>query len=399
MSALDWLGWNWVATGSALAFYGFVAAMLHPGLRRWAGEALSLPYPSNRQEIAALDAYRGFAASLVTLAHIWVFAQPTFNTTQVQWFQALAVAGNKAVPMFVMLSGFLIYRAVRVIATAEDLSRYAKRRFLRIYPVYLFTLLLGYLVGQACVDLPNLLSQVFMLRSVYPVHLKFVNPPVWSLFVEMMFYAVLPLWVAVFRERVLLAATVGFGVLVFVDPLASRELWLWKYFFVGIFVAELVRLHGERVSPAVAVGSFLAGCGLLAADMLSAIQGGPFDWFWRLGLVPKNPAEYTVGLAFACSLILLGTLRSSRIAALMSVKPLRVLGAVSYSLFLLHPFFILAVFPRFDFAKAGQVQPLLDTALLAPPWFAPFVMFPGALAWAIACFLLVERPFLLRRPA
>lgn len=395
---MEWLKFSAVATASAAAFYLFVLALVIPAFRRWAGTALSLPHPSNQPEIAALDAYRGGAASLVVMAHIWVFSQPIFNATQQQWWHFLAVGGNKAVPMFVMLSGFLIYRAVRNIGTSDDLSRYVRRRFLRIYPVYLFTLLLGYGVGVSAFDLPNFVSQVFMVRSISPAYLKFINPPAWSLFVEMLFYAVLPIWVAAFRGRVLSASAVTFVVLLFADQLASRELWLWKYFFVGVFVSEFVDQYGQRISPRFAAGVFLAGCFLLWVDMRVGPTGAPFDWFNRLGIVKKNTAEYTVGLAFACSLILIGTLRSRLVATVMSVKPLRVLGAVSYSLFLLHPFFILAVFPKFNFAMAGRVQKLIEPMVYAPPWYAPAIMFPGALAWAIVCFLLVERPFLLRRP-
>lgn len=395
---IEWLKFSSVATASAATFYLFLLALMIPAVRARAGLILSLPYPSTKQEIAALDAYRGGAASLVTMAHIWVFPQPIFNATQQQWWHFLAVAGNKAVPIFVMLSGFLIFRAVKNIRTMDDMGRYVQRRFLRIYPVYLFTLLLGYGVSQSTFDLPNFLSQVFMVRSINPVYLKFINPPAWSLYVEVLFYAVLPLWVVAFRKRLMTAAAVSFLVLLFVDPLASRELWLWKYFFVGILVSEFVDRYGERISERFALFAFLAGCFLLFLDFQVGGSGTFFDWFAALKIVPKNLAEYSIGLACACSLILIGTLRSPKVAALMSIKPLRVLGAVSYSLFLIHPFFILAVFPKFSFATAGQVQNLIAPVVYAPAWFAPFVMFPGALAWAIICFVLIERPFLLRRP-
>lgn len=398
MSAFDWLRWNAVATASAAALYGFLLCLAIPAVRAWAGRVLAIPVPSTNQEIAALDAYRGFAASLVTMAHIWVFCQPMFNATQATWWHFLAVGGNKAVPMFVMLSGFLIYRAVKGIHTAEDLRRYALRRFLRVYPVYLFTLLLGYAAGQMAFDLPNFLSQVFMVRSITAEYLRYLNPPSWSLYVEVLFYAVLPVWVAAFGTRAFPAAAAFFVAFLFADPMGSRELWLWKYFFVGVMVQEFLDLHGHRISPRFAVFVFLSGCVLLAADMRIEPGFAPFDWFDRLGLVPKNQAEYTIGLAAACSLILIGTLRSPPVASMMSWKPLRVLGVVSFSLFLLHPFFILAVFPTFVFANVPQVQGLVTPAVLAPAWYAPFVMFPGAVAWAIACFLIVERPFLQRRP-
>ena len=396
----EWLQFNVVASVSAAIFYLFVLALFIPAVWDKATHLLSLPAPSTNQEIAALDFYRGVAASLVAMAHIWVFCQPMYNATQQVWWHFLAVAGNKAVPIFVILSGFLIFRTAKHIETMDDLRRYAQRRFLRIYPVYLFTVLLGYLVGQMKFDFPNFLSQVFMIRSINPVYLNFVNPPTWSLFVEVLFYATLPVWIAVFRNRLKLAAMISFTVLLFVDPLASRELWLWKYFFVGILVSELIDEYGKFVSEK--FGSFIlvAGFVLLYLDFQVSADGSgaPFDWFAALKIVPKNLAEYTVGLAVACGLILFGTMRCTGIARMLSVKPFRMLGAISYSLFLIHPFFILAVFPKFIFAQAAQVQPLINPVVYAPPWYAPFVMFPGALVWAMVCFLLIERPILWRRP-
>lgn len=395
---IEWLMFSGVASASAGAFYLFVGCQLFPSIRLWTENVLCLPSPSTGHEIAVLDTYRGGAAALVTMAHIWVFAQPIFNLTQTQWWHFLAVGGNKAVPIFVILSGFLIFRSVKKIHTDNDLSRYVKRRFLRIYPMYFFTLILAYCVGQIKWDWPNFISQVFMVRAICPVYLQYINPPVWSLYVEVLFYAILPVWLAAFRKWPLMAAIFSFLIFLLMDHLASRELWLWKYFFTGIIVSELSEKYSQRLSEKISLLLFALGSILLYLDFRTSPSGAPFDWFNQLKLVPKNLAEYTVGLAVASSLILFSSLSAPRLAGWLCIKPFRMLGAVSFSLFLIHPFFILAVFPKFDFTKAGQVQELLENSPAAPPWYAPFVMFPGCLAWAILCFVVIERPFLQMRP-
>ena len=394
----EWIQFSAVATASAGAFYLFVGCQLFPPIRKWTENVLCLPSPSTKHEIAVLDVYRGGAAALVTMAHIWVFAQPIFNSTQTQWWHCLAVGGNKAVPIFVILSGLLIFRSVKKIRTDNDLRRYVQRRFLRIYPTYFFTLLLAYLVGQIKFDWPNFISQFFMIRAICPAHLQYINPPTWSLYVEVLFYAVLPVWFAGFRNKPLTASFMSFGVLLFMDHLASRELWIWKYFFVGIIVSELSERYARYLSETKGILLFALGCFLLYLDFKTSPNGAPYDWFNLLHLVPKNLAEYTIGLSLASALILIGSLNAPRLVGYLSIKPLRMLGAISYSLFLIHPFFILAVFPKFDFTKAAQVQVLTENSPVAPPWYAPFVMFPGCLAWAIFCFLIIERPFLLLRP-
>jgi peptidoglycan/LPS O-acetylase OafA/YrhL len=167
---------------------------------------------------------------------------------------------------------------------------------------------------------------------------------------------------------------------------------------VGILVSEVVDRYKECITEKAATLTFVLGFILLLLDFKVGPSGGKFDWFNSLGLVPKNAAEYTIGLAMACGLLLVGTLRSKRVSELMSIKPLRMLGAVSYSLFLIHPFFILAVFPKLMFSSVPQLQPLIDPVVAAPAWYVPVVMFPGALTWATVCFVLIERPFLRLRP-
>ncbi len=56
---LEWIAFNSIASASAGAFYLFLLSLLIPAVRARAGEMLSLPYPSTKQEIAALDVYRG----------------------------------------------------------------------------------------------------------------------------------------------------------------------------------------------------------------------------------------------------------------------------------------------------------------------------------------------------
>lgn len=397
MKIVEWLAFNKVATISSSLFYLFVLFIVFsPKIRKYSGELFSQPSPSIRIHNAALDSLRGIAAAAVVMAHIWNFCRPIFDTIQAQYLRCLCTVGNKAVVVFVILSGFLIYRSCKRLDSIDDLKFYLKRRFYRIYPVYLFTVLLGVVVGQMSFHWPNFLSNVFMIRTIHHNALTYVNPPAWSLYVEVLFYLVLPLWVILFKNQERVAAAICFIIFLFVDPLGGRELWLWKFFFIGILTSELSDYLKTRISEKFAIVLFMCGIILLFIDLSINKQGEIlYDWFNELHIVPRNADHFTMGLAISTIFIMIGILHSKSVSRLLGIKPLKFLGSISYSLFLTHTYFILAVFPKLQFPKVGTVQNLIDPVVYAPAWYLPFVMFPGSLVFAMICFVTVERPFLL----
>jgi peptidoglycan/LPS O-acetylase OafA/YrhL len=387
-----WLSLKPVASISAAVFYSaLLALVVSPWLRNRILPLLALPEPSTKQSFAALDSFRGLAALLVAVTHLWQWPYPIFASTGVGWTRILSY-GSKAVPMFVILSGFLIYRSVKGVTRREDLERYAVRRFLRVYPVYLITVLVAIFVGQTPINISNILADIFMLRCLdYPA---FTNPPAWSLYIEVLFYAIIPAFVAICGKRIFIISIVSLSILLWSDYPAGREVGLWKFFLVGIIASELFDRMREKTGEGQAVSLFVIGISLLMLDFF----GPRFDWASHIGLVPSNPDYYTVGLIMACALILLGALNSRYLNSFFSIRPLRILGAVSYSLFLWHPFFILAVFPALKFSQVGRIQAEFVGFPQAPMWYLPFVMIPGVLLLACFSFLLIERPFLLLRP-
>lgn len=398
LNGMQWVCFNTVATTSAIIFYlSLLLLIFFPVVRSYFVNFFFLTNSSSPHQIAPLDSLRGAAAAMVAMAHIWNFCTPIFNATQTEWWWSLAVLGNKAVPIFVILSGFLIYRSVRKIINMDELRCYVMRRFLRIYPVYIFTVTLGFIFGQSASTLPNILSNLFMVRTITQAYLSFVNPPFWSIYVEVLFYFLLPIWVIMFKSRVVLVASLSFIILLIVDQLGSRELWIFKYFFVGILISELT-FSKERfnLSEKQAVILFLSGIVLLIIDFKVDQTGAMYDWFNYFGFIPKNQAGYTIGLAIGMAFLLVGILYSQQVIKILGIKHLRFLGTISYSLYCIHPFFILAVFPSFRMELVGQTQQLIAPLVHTPAWYLPFVMFPGCLVWATLCFIFVERPFLLK---
>jgi len=386
-----------VATISTVALYLAVAVvLLVPALRRRVAGLFVTPLPSTHAYSGALDSYRGLAAVMVAFAHIVFFCYPVFWASKDCYPYLISYGGNKAVPVFVMLSGFLIYRSVRKVETVADLKDYACRRFLRIYPLYFATTLAVFAVGQMTLKPRTLIPELFMFRTVgFPT---FGNPPTWSLYVEVCFYVFLPVFVLTAGRRTGWASAIAFAALTAADSAGARETWLWKYFFLGILVSNLSDVlamlrRWPAVREVVGAAVFAAGVGVLYYDL----GGKDADWFSKVAHVPHNLAEYTLGLGFGFGLVVAGSMTSVVIARVVGIYPLRFLGTISYSIFLVHPFYILANFPLLKFSEVGRTQPFFEVIGVAPWWFGFFVFAPGLLIWSSATYLLIERPFLMMR--
>jgi peptidoglycan/LPS O-acetylase OafA/YrhL len=386
-----------VATVSSLAFYVFLVLLFIPGFRQRAAALFAHPAPPQAVHLGALDAFRGFAALLVAIAHCWWFTYPVFAKTQLAapW---LGYAGNKAVPIFAVLSGFLIYRSIRNARTLTDFRVFVARRFFRIYPLYAVSVLACLWLGQtetevAGVERANFLVAEFFMFKIFtfPVY---SNPVTWSLYVEIIFYLMMPAFIAVMRPRENPLAVPVYVLimlaLLIADQIPGRELQLWKYFFFGIISAELSILYKNELGGWIGKVTLASGATLLFFDMI----GPKFDVFFLLGLTKKNLAEYTIGLGLATALVAASAPHVRLVSALLDVLPFRMLGAISYSVFLMHPFYILMNFPEFVLRKVGQQVELWKTYEALPAWYLPFVFLPGVLIWSMITFLLIERPAL-----
>ena len=388
-----------LATAAAAFFYASILALLViPDFKRWASNNLVMPAPaSNQRYLAPLDAFRGFAALWVALNHSWQFPQPIFDSTQrIIPFIAL---GNNAVPVFCMLSGFLIYRSVVRISSADELRKYSIRRILRIFPCYVVTILACIAIGQIPLSLPRIVNDVFMLRSIFGNVVT--NPPSWSLYVEVLFYGLMPCIVAVAGRRMMAFCICAVVILLVSDPIGTRELALWKFFFLGALVSMAVtslRVKLETVSPAMRrnLPLVIFGAGVVLAILLYVMHHKAVSAM--LGIDPYNSAIYSIGLGLGTACLMIGAVCSPSLVGIFGNGPLRYLGAISYGLYLWHPIYLALVFPAMEFGQAGQIQAFSANYPAMPFWYMPLVIVPGELLLATLSFVLVERPFLVMRP-
>ena len=162
--------------------------------------------------LPALDGYRGFAALCVTIYHCWLFTDAPLGRGPLR---ALVASLGLGVEMFFVLSGFVLFLpVVRHGGRFGSLRAYARRRAARIFPAYFVALVIQAALAPWLAGVPSPFLGPGGLAT-FATHLLFlqhetprwvlhalgwsgpvmgfgVNGALWSLSVEVLFYAALP---------------------------------------------------------------------------------------------------------------------------------------------------------------------------------------------------------------
>lgn len=292
-----------------------------------------------------IEGLRGLAALMV----MWWHFRP--GVIEARGIDAFAYTG---VDLFFVLSGFVF--APYVFGKPLALRAYLVRRVLRIYPLYLATLLIyvGLRQGQGAEPWRYFWQHVAMLHTMVSQEIAaYYNGAFWSLPVELEFYALVPFVAAlVARNRrwfgVALAAALG----------VHAALALWAVPGHAPMPLVLANVHFPGLW-----GEFLLGCLAWRAGHCTAVhRAGP----WLLGLaaalwlaaasvwvavgdvgVVANPwlrgnMAYAAAVAYALALAVLAAhMRQREATAAPFVSRLRVRvallgGELSYGVYLLH---------------------------------------------------------------
>jgi exopolysaccharide production protein ExoZ len=291
---------------------------------------------------AALDGLRGFAVLLVFCVHAAGNAAAVAWQVDLERTSLAALSGgatrmlfwlfrsHHGVFLFFVLSGFLIGRMWWPVARLTY-ATFAWRRTVRIYPAFLVafaaSLLFAWSSGTwSPPDVPRLIGNLLFLNAVAPLHVVPFNIVTWSLFYEMTFYLAFPafaLAASAFGARagVVLWTAGTLLPLAAVSLGADAFVLCWSLLFLGVAAA----VHEAHLTAVAARLPTL----VVVALYLAVTTGALFD------LVNPAPAILAFGVAavFMVGKCLAG---SNVLARAMSWRPLRELGRMSYSFYLLH---------------------------------------------------------------
>jgi peptidoglycan/LPS O-acetylase OafA/YrhL len=340
------------------------------------------PPAHSRPQIPALTGLRFFAAFMILWGHSvgWI-AQ--FQDADVDRITFIGVPGMS---LFFVLSGFVIHYNYRDLFLRHGFARaiceFAAARFARLYPLYLVFLVMA-IAADGPVPARILGYFVTLTQSwwytVYQDRLiiNWLFPLSWSISTEMFFYAVYPavafwfaavvggrrmLWIAALfscavlaglvASRIYLSSFLDIAQAYVPDYIASGsddsfDRWFFYFspyarvleFLLGCMTAQAV--VGMRGKPVLAIERHLGAWALAAAVAALLLIS-----MMTVGIVQTTPVTKYVKhleMTFLCgppvSIILFCVARyETRVARLLSLPVLVLLGEMSYSIYLVHTF-------------------------------------------------------------
>lgn len=322
----------------------------------------------SRPRLPAVTSLRFFAAFHVALFHmkeIGVLTRPA-------WLRAFAGIGYTGVSFFFVLSGFILVYTYS--GRDTGLRDFWQTRFARIYPAYLFSLVLAFpffYFGAHAMHVPffafseqhfaiSCVLVLLLLQAWVPPAALAWNAVAWSLSVEAFFYAVFPFALNRFGKlsRTALWAIIPAcwiaGIAISAGYLALRP--------AGMPYVTSMNWSGAvnfvKFFPLVRLPEFLLGmaCGFLfLRSDRNPKQALPLVSLGLLGVVASTVASRFVpylvvhtalpGPAFAA--VVYGIALQPRWASWLNNRGLVLFGDASYSFYLLHALFIWPFFHDF----------------------------------------------------
>lgn len=319
--------------------------------------------------------------------------RPDGNSLAEQAVSRIVDAGFTAVGFFFVLSGFILTTVYRDEQTVLRAIQFWAARVARIYPTYVVSLLLDlprlllWRIGKyalakgALLTAGTLIAQIFLLQVWVP-KTGGLNFPSWSIATEAFFYLCFPLILAPsLRVRGLnvnlllcsacivgaLAIAGASAVLVHDTDLAlvigRNPIVRLPEFAAGMFLANVFNEFGRRDDAEWPTRIFVVG--VLVSLAVALMAHGVPDAILDTALLPSYSA-----------IILGGAMCRGRLAALLSLPTMVLLGEASYALYLIHA-------PAWSFVQLWSPSPTVAIFLL---------YIAGTVVCSILMFVFFERP-------
>jgi peptidoglycan/LPS O-acetylase OafA/YrhL len=292
--------------------------------------------------IPAIDGWRALAVAAVVLHH-------TNGTNPL--LEGWAI-GNLGVAVFFSISGFLAYYVLwrdEKRLGQISYSYFLRRRILRIWPAYFVVILVAWLHAIQVAD-PRADRLSGLLTFTLNIDMMAGRPwpitaltPLWSIAVEEQFYILAPLMYLALRSRyaaafcgaVILLSNLARAVYIarYNGPPGNLGLYYAIYTYADTFVvgAALARLYLEGWRPSKTLQIWAA---ILVVPVLIIVARS-----WGASLFPPYPAFAVIAYAavpIAGALAVLTALGDNFPTAILSILPLRIIGILSYSIYMVH---------------------------------------------------------------
>ncbi|MBJ9658373.1 acyltransferase [Burkholderia multivorans] len=329
----------------------------------------------------SIDGLRGYLAMSVALSHLVVNHQ--FYTTG-KWQgtpSSLATFfGSGGVAFFFMITAFLFWNRISFGNAAFDAVKFLQSRVHRLVPMYLVASILVILTALLLTHLQLNVSPLDLAKQIASWILftapgdpdingfngtSIINGVFWTLVYEWKFYLLLPL----------LAALINTRARNLIMPAACACIYLFAYppvewLFVSGAIAS-VAIRNKLIKSIVSRWWFaIIATGIIAAT---------------IRLIPQ---PYSLAGATMLFLPFLSIASGNTIFGLLTLRPARLLGAISYSFYLMHSW-VLYILYRVA-AHFADVSALSEIEY----WAIGLLVFLASIALSSFTFRFVEAPFM-----
>jgi len=333
-----------------------------------------------KTHIKNFDALRAIAFLCVFVSHMFIYAEGTFIDGELLKWSKMGIIG---VDFFFVLSGFLItWIAINNSDKIFSFRLFIKKRILRILPLYLLMVLIGYLLNllsaheiiQPINNLPSIGYYLFFVSNFYNAYFDhdylFFLVILWSIAVEMQFYFFWGLILKFFRNRLLF----------FIGMFIGISLLFKCYFLLIEPDSKQVYFNFFSVMGDFGIGAFFAYAVVQKHHWIKLILNKKFlsrqlIYFLTLGLISlnffcSNPvfnifSKYIVLLLFGLILILLGFSTHNKSPKKNSI--LGKLGKISYGMYCYHGLVVtiaIKLIVHFDVGRDGMLSLLVYPFLM-----------------------------------
>jgi peptidoglycan/LPS O-acetylase OafA/YrhL len=366
-----------------------------------------------KDRLGVLDGLRGIAVLLVLWYHIW---EISWLPAPASWLQFIPETGFIGVHLFFFLSGFVItFPFVRAQLAGEPQptwGHFAWRRFIKIVPSYVLSIVVAYAIGYAVLNRngaapwQEIVTHLLFIHTWWQSTYGSINGVLWTLAVEVEFYVIFPLVWWCFSRRAILTTLAMLAIALVWRVHAAQccfnlqmpllvenlpgylDIFACGMFSAWIFARFGHRLRAPEISPAMPMAA-VAGVWLLCVLLIGMFEHRT-DPQWQIA--PQIYTRALYGLGF--SAIALGSLCAPAFfQVLLANAPLRFLALISYNLYLYHQLVAREMVMHHVPAYTGD--PHFDTAWQLRYTILAFIV---TIVQAALVTYLFERPLLRIRP-
>jgi len=360
-----------------------------------------------KEKIIFLESLRGLAAMIVVLFHFKIGSVLNNSFTE---------NGYLMVDFFFILSGFVIaLNYSKRIYNFLTLKNYMYKRFLRLYPLHLFTLLLWLLIeiikyffyingwlDSSEDNLPftqnnvsSFAMHIFLIQNIFTDQLTW-NGPSWSISVEFYTYLLFGL------------AIIFLG---FIFQQISNIKYLILCAFFIFFAVAFFYLASEKMFLRCIYGFFLGSAMFFVSKYRNIyFCSNLLTYFLTLcsvfSMIYVSKYQLAITIIYVLNIYsLLMVAKFSEVKAnknillkFLSLKPLVFLGSISYGIYMTHSVFIGGLVEIF---KMTNIQFFVDGGYLVLEGFSQleiellmFSVLGIIISFSYLCYKYIERPFI-----